>query len=256
VHTLSELAPCRHSNSRSRQENAVNQEDTARQEETVTIHIATAPNIKTYKVNKKLLCELSSSFRGAFCTNFEEAILGVMNLPEDEPDVLDHFLDWLNDDKAPILSFPKYSKDELGSKNISVQFCKAFFWAEKYCINAFANKIIDDMQDIQHIQGNGFRLSCIQLIYKNTYQSSKLRLHAAATVALWLAAGHISEESKTYTMARARKNADFGADILKIYDDFGRRLYEFTSIPKSKPKVADQRRGVVIGGRLGGGRPS
>jgi hypothetical protein len=176
-----------------------------------------------------------------------------MNLPEDDPDVFDHFLDWLNDDTAPILSFPKYSKDELGSKNISVQFCKAFFWAEKYCINAFANKIIDDMQDIQHIRGNGFRLSCIQLIYKNTYQSSKLRLHAAATVALWLAAGHISEESKTYIMARARKNADFGADILKIYDDFGKRLYEFTSILKSKPKVADQRRGVVTGGRLGGG---
>jgi hypothetical protein len=107
VHTLSELAPCRHSNSRSRQENAVNQEDTARQEETVAIHIGTAPNIKTYTINKRLLCKRSSFFRGAFCTNFEEAILGVMNLPEDDPDVFDHFLDWLNDDDAPILSFPK-----------------------------------------------------------------------------------------------------------------------------------------------------
>jgi hypothetical protein len=107
-----------------------------------------------------------------------------MNLPEDDPDVFDHFLSWLNDEKAPILSFPEYSKDELRNKNISVQFCKAFFWAEKHCINDFANKIIDDMQDIRHIRGNGFRFSCIQLIYKNTHQRSKLRLHAAATVAL------------------------------------------------------------------------
>jgi hypothetical protein len=96
------------------------------------------------------------------------------------------------------------------------------------------------MQDIQHIRGNGFRVSCIQLIYKKTYQSSKLRLHAAATVALWLAAGRISEESKNHIMARARKNADFGADILKIHDYFGKQLYEFTGILKVWHKVAGQ----------------
>ena len=54
-------------------------------------------------------------------------------------------------------------------------------------------------------------------------------------------------------MARARKNADFGADILKIYNGFGKPLYGFTGILKSKPKVADQSRGVLIGGHLGGG---
>ena len=73
------------------------------------------------------MCEHSSFFRGAFCTNFEEATQGVMNLPGDDPDVFDHFLSWLNDDKAPILSFPKYSKDELGNKNISVQFARPSF---------------------------------------------------------------------------------------------------------------------------------
>jgi hypothetical protein len=63
----------------------------------------------------------------------------------------------------------------------------------------------------------------------------------------------LARNGKLIIMARARKNADFGADILKIYDDFGKRLYEFTSIPKIKPKIAYQRRGVVISGRLGGG---
>jgi hypothetical protein len=48
-------------------------------------------------------------------------------------------------------------------------------------------------------------------------------------------------------MARARKNADFGTDILKIYDDFGKRLYEWTGTLKSKPKVVDRN------GCLGGG---
>jgi hypothetical protein len=109
------------------------------------------------------------------------------------------------------------------------------------------------MQYIQYIRGNAFRLSCIQLIYKKTYQSCKLHLLAAATVALWLVAGYISEESNTYIMARARKNADFGADILKIYNGFGTPLYGFTGILKSKPKVADRSRGVLIGGHLGGG---
>jgi hypothetical protein len=43
-------------------------------------------------------------------------------------------------------------------------------------------------------------------------------------------------------MAQGRKNAGFGADILKIYDDFGKRLYEWT-------KVVDRN-----GGRLDPGR--
>lgn len=58
------------------------------------VNVGTFP-IRTYRVNKELLCDSSGLFRAALGPNWVEEKTGVLNRPDDDADAFNTYLNWV-----------------------------------------------------------------------------------------------------------------------------------------------------------------
>ncbi|MCJ1365703.1 hypothetical protein MMC16_004828 [Acarospora aff. strigata] len=52
-------------------------------------------DLQTFAVHKNILCQQSSFFKAALMGRFKEAAAGKVELPEDRPELFDHFVQWI-----------------------------------------------------------------------------------------------------------------------------------------------------------------
>ena len=169
--------------------------------EMVTVDVG--PERKACLLSKQLLCSRSDFFDKALNGPFIEATSNTLKLPEDRTAAFDGFVEWLYRNSVPEFHDTTSHKDIDNTSNLSKhsgntpsdisQSCldfnekfhfsllPAFFFAEKYCINSFANRLMDSIQDWFCARRAISASSISERIHENTSQGSKLRLFCIAT---------------------------------------------------------------------------
>ncbi|ESZ89625.1 hypothetical protein SBOR_9992 [Sclerotinia borealis F-4128] len=121
---------------------------------------------RKFVLHKQLICDSVQDFRGAFSAGgFKESVESSIDMPEDEPEVFEHFVHWLY--RGTIL---KATKDEDFERLLDL-----YIFAEKLCINEFANKTIDAIQDMDLRPNPDITLERVRKMWRNTSTYSPLR---------------------------------------------------------------------------------
>ena len=130
------------------------------------------PDKLTFHVHEELLFKYSPVFKAAFSGECRESSERCMALPEDDPETVERFMQWL------------YSKSLGLTKGVSLETWDERHWqlvrlntfADKFDVDLLKNSIIDEM-----FMGSNQLDSClpdppmIEYIYENTTAKSSLR---------------------------------------------------------------------------------
>jgi hypothetical protein len=140
---------------------------------------------REFTVHKRLLCDRSSFFAGAFSTGFKEAITGIIELPEDDPASMALLVDFLYRGSLPDIDeqYEKTNKDGLEEYTSMEVLLKLYYLAEKLCMSNLMNQIMDKIRHWHQFKKKLFGTGTPVSIYNNTHEKSKLRLYAAAQFA-------------------------------------------------------------------------
>ena len=136
----------------------------------VTLNVG--PDKRTFHVHQELLFKHSPVFKAAFSGECRESSERCIALPEDDPEIVERFMQWL------------YFKSLGLTKGISPETCEERYWqlanmntlADKFDVGLLKNSIIDEFfaeskQPDSWIPGP----LAIGYIYENTTESSSLR---------------------------------------------------------------------------------
>ncbi|TVY15177.1 hypothetical protein LARI1_G007255 [Lachnellula arida] len=141
----------------------------------VTIHVG--PERKAFAIHKNLICNRSDFFSKAFNGPFKEGVDGTMHLPEDDPEAFSALVVWIYRDQLPLFPSERFTDDRDGCERYIDILLPFFLLAEKLCINALANQIMDRIQDVQLKHDSLFSCSQLEDIYANTHRGSKVRTY-------------------------------------------------------------------------------
>jgi hypothetical protein len=186
------------------------------------------PKRKKCQVHKKLLCDKSPFFQKAFSSdsNFKEAAEATMHLPEDDPTTFDRIINWLYRDQLP--TYPGKGIRVGGRFELEKALLDIFIFAEKYCMEVLANRVMDLLQDI-HLGDNTIPYYVhVKLVFSSCHEKSKLRLYLAATSCYLFSFPRVGtdvENARSYSKL-PREVPDYGADITEIQYELGFMIKE------------------------------
>ncbi|KAK0106766.1 hypothetical protein ONS95_008182 [Cadophora gregata] len=109
-------------------------------EEIVTLCVGTKR--KAFRVHQKLLCQSVDYFDKAF-NCFKEGVDGVMYLPDDSPDAIGIFIDWLYRGDIPI----KNTQSHLNN------LVDVYIFAHKICLVTLKDKTMNTIRDLTRRYG-------------------------------------------------------------------------------------------------------
>jgi hypothetical protein len=138
------------------------------------VKLYVGPKRKEIVVHKKLICDRSSFFRGAFAGESQKAAGGLIYLPEDDADSMASYIDFLYRKAVP----------ELVAGDDTVP--KLYFLAEKLCDSELTNKLLDGIQTYHGKHNSPLSERSIFIVYANTHEKSKLRWFCVVVYAYWL----------------------------------------------------------------------
>lgn len=95
------------------------------------------PKPAKFTIHKTLICESADFFKKGFTGKFKEAS-GEMYLPDDDPEVISLFVDWLYRASLPILNTEKHLRN----------LYELYFFADKLCCVALKDTTMDTIQDM------------------------------------------------------------------------------------------------------------
>jgi hypothetical protein len=141
------------------------------------VKLYVGPERKKVTVHKKLLCDRCHYFKAAFTTGFKEAQDNTMEMPEDDPVVVQLMVDFIYRGQS--------LRREVDSVEKLIQLKKAYYLAEKICYTKFMDELIDEIDSLlvrvdAHFQTSEY--GGIE-IFANTHSSSKLRLLCVSSLA-------------------------------------------------------------------------
>src|SRR5256885_15260721 len=96
------------------------------------ITVLVGPSKASYTIHKDLLCAHSPFFEKCLKSSFLEKAKDQVELPEDAPEVFEHFINWI------------YREDvfELTSETAMELAIRTYVFADKLCMPAFKNKLM------------------------------------------------------------------------------------------------------------------
>ncbi|TVY59229.1 hypothetical protein LCER1_G000216 [Lachnellula cervina] len=186
----------------------------------VTIHVG--PKRKAFAVHKDLICNRSDFFSKAFNGPFEEGVESTMYLPEDDPQAFSALVAWIYRDQLPLHPSERFADDDDGFDKYINMLLVFFTLAEKLCINALANQIMDRIQDVQFQHACIFGGAELEYIYANSHRWSKLRTYGVLMV---IRRGSGSEGEEIDEKEGENDVESFREGVLKLHEsqpDFGR----------------------------------
>ena len=131
------------------------------------------PSETSFFVHKNLICDASSFFQTAFDSNFVEGLDQSMKLPEDDPSIVEVFIECLYarvyTQEITISVEIHMSDEQLVSHLLTV-----FFFAEKYEIKPLKKRALDDLVQTL-INGKVLKQLHFVHIYESTSPASGLR---------------------------------------------------------------------------------
>lgn len=154
--------------------------------EVPTVTIFVGKDQKPFYVHLDLLCNASTFFKAAFLGNFKEGSEKTMQLPEDDEETFELFVDWLYYQRYEML--PKVEADdddedkgdeddeddETNKRYLSA--FRLFVFANKYMVSHLKNLVIETLfVDLAGQTGLGPGTSPITYAYENTTRGSGLR---------------------------------------------------------------------------------
>jgi hypothetical protein len=172
------------------------------------VDIYVGPDRVHFRIHQKLLCQDAPVFDRMFNGSFEEAAKKSADLPADEPETFDSFLQWLY--RATL---DKIDKTTVNSKGGSMwNRIKLYCFADKYCIDVLADSTMDTI--IDGFTGVSIRADSICLAYNNTSQGAALRSYMSTGFAyeLLMKFGKNTEED----LRRLANISDFSLDVFTV----------------------------------------
>lgn len=137
-----------------------------------------------FEVHEELICQDVPVFDTMFKSGFIEGLNKSADLPEDDPETFETFIQWLYDDELDEIEIDRermWSEPLLGRM-------KLVLFAEKYCIDILADYAMDTILLATEEWGERDftqpTLEVIQLVYDNTLPSSGLRQYLASCSAI------------------------------------------------------------------------
>lgn len=183
----------------------------------VTIYVGLKQ--KMLSAHKRLICDRSDYFSKAFNGKFEEA-KGTMYLPDEDIDAFDSFITYLYQDRLPrFLSTAGPDENDFEAEKLYPLFVPA----EKFCMNELANKVMDAIQDSGHQHETIPGPPSIGCIYKNTHETSKLRIYCVLMRLYDLHASTDAEQSNE-TADLASDLPEFASDLIKLQFKYKHRF--------------------------------
>jgi hypothetical protein len=201
------------------------------------VYLHVGPNRKAYAVHEKLISTRSVFF----AKSFKESGNSTIVLPTDDPKVFDSLIDYIYRGTSPVPQHAKTSVDDEDFIEYRMHMFKVFALAEKYCMNDFANIVLDEIQD-RELAAN---LVCsedeIQFIYGITLKNSKLRLYVAASMVYKsnLAQQTTNEHSHNLTHLGS-EIPNFAVDYLHIHAKHGATI----GPDNLDPQIRSKRKGL------------
>ncbi|CAD6441481.1 8381d201-8d09-46f8-90a6-3cc1c6cbfc1d [Sclerotinia trifoliorum] len=139
---------------------------TALGDEVVTVTVGKEK--RKFVLHKQLLCDSVQYFRSAFSAGaFKEGQESIMDIPEDEPEAFELFVNWLYRASLPT-----------SSRSGDLHWLLSLYiFAEKLCMNELANKTIDAIQAMtSHPEIYlPLNMEVTKKIWRNTSPTSPLR---------------------------------------------------------------------------------
>jgi hypothetical protein len=126
---------------------------------------------KEFKVHKSRICEKSEFFSKAFTGKFKEGEEGVIYLPEDAPDVVALFIEWVYQSSITF----RFTEWQFYS------LVKLYVFAQKICVVDLADRVMNHLQKnyelspTTKVQYISMSAKIVGYVYKNTQSQSKLR---------------------------------------------------------------------------------
>ena len=135
----------------------------------VTLNVG--PDKRTFHVHQNLLFKQSPVFKAAFSGECRESSERCMALPEDDPETVERFMQWL------------YFRSLGLTKGVSVETWDERYWqlarlntlADKFNVGLLKNAIIDELFALRKIAPMPPQSPVIGYIYENTTRASSLR---------------------------------------------------------------------------------
>lgn len=127
------------------------------------------PSKQRFSVHKGLICHRSKFFNAAFNSSFSEALNGIVELTEEEPEIFDIAHSWLYTNE---LTWSEGGKDVPCS---CMQLTDLFVLADKLDMPLLCNKAIDTLKSKFLKAACTPRVTLIDIAYTKTPENSPLR---------------------------------------------------------------------------------
>lgn len=140
----------------------------------MTIYVG--PNEKKWVIHEGLLTRLSSFFRAAFRSEFQEAEDGVLRLPEDDPRAFEIFFAYAySHSLGDIIDKTKSLPSPNGAKFTERDYLSLYVLASKYLMEGLQNEVVDAL----YLRYRNTELSPtpqdVEYLYQHTDEGSKMR---------------------------------------------------------------------------------
>jgi len=123
-----------------------------------------------------------------------EGVDGTMQLPEDDSQAFSALVVWMYRDQLPLFPTEQYKDDGNGCDMYVESLLPLFHLAEKLCINALANQIMDRVQDVHFLHSRMFGGSELETVYAYSHGGSKIRTYGVLMVIQRSSAGEVFDE--------------------------------------------------------------
>lgn len=161
-------------------------------------------------MHKKILCSKSEYFAKAFEGEFRERD-GVMRLPEDTPEAVSCFFDWIYTGKVDHSIVQDQESCESFSRNT---LYPAYFFAQKIVLDSFQNAIMDTIQLVHYQAQYLIPAEDIKVIYENTLDTDEIRTYCQY-VKFAVVSTKVRESSSSESLSKTSVPQSF-ENLLKI----------------------------------------
>lgn len=185
-----------------------------------------------FDVHQDQLCEVSKFFKAAFTSQYKESSEKTIDLPEDDGDTVDLFVQWLYEHECNVWTLPLDRNGEY-----LMQPIRLLIFAERYDIQSFKGYIFEKLlahaRDAESMSPSE---NAVVYAYSNTCRGSDIRKMLADWYATWTADTWFQQES---TLAWLHENPEIAVDLVaafsKITNEVSKATH-FQKIQKRKPE--------------------
>lgn len=186
------------------------------------VDILVGPKKQLFRVHKKPLCSRVSYFDKMLNGSFMEAGEQRAELPEDDCDVFNLFLEWLYIRRLPAIDVAVHDKFKLSNPNKSpfIHRIKLYCFAEKLCLSSLMDYTMTVLMESYLTLRRLPSFAAMDQIYKHTSSSSPLRrfvaMNAHYIIVTMDDTDHSGYWNTTDLTAVMNANSDLVADVLKL----------------------------------------